>query len=199
MSLYKEKNNPLTRELVNGIIKNCKKKGFSLLELMIVIAIISIMTVVALVYISKSNRSGREVEFAAREVAVAIREAQNNALGGKQPDAGTVACGHGFYFDSSNLASYKIFYNPKGTDCDTAVKNHVNGTSVDYITYSLENGVQLSASGAGDIYFTSPHGIIYRNGSPLLITTFITVTKDSNNYNICVYPSGNVIESKNSC
>lgn len=192
------KKNP---SIVNCQLSIVKKRGFSFMELMIVCAIIGIMTAVALVYLGGSNRSGKEVELAAREVAVAIREAQNNALGGKQPStlaAGEVACGHGFYFNASGATDYKIFYNlkPAGADCPTASKDH--SSSTDYISYSLSNGVQFSA-GSGAIYFDSPHGNIFRDGTLLASTLTITVFKDSQNYNICVYPSGNVIESKDAC
>ncbi len=156
------------------------------------------MTAVALVYLGGSSRSGKEVEFAAREVAASIREAQNNALAGKQPVAGAIACGHGFYFAANGDSDYKIFYNPKtGADCSTASKTHDAGSD-DYIDYSLPSGVQFSA-GSGALYFDSPHGNIYRNGASLGITLNIKIVKDSQKYNICVYPSGNVTESKTGC
>ena len=53
------------------------------MELMVVIAIIMIMTVVMLV-VSVRDREKKKFEAAGREVAAAVREAQNNALTGKQ-------------------------------------------------------------------------------------------------------------------
>ena len=177
------------------------RRGFSLSELIIVCSIISIMTVVALVSINGTNRFSKEVESAAREVAVAIREAQNNALGGKQPDYNSkiIACGHGFYFANNGDSNYKIFYNPKTeTDCSTAKKNYDAAASRNYVSYSLPNGIKFSA-GKGAIYFDSPHGNVYRDGSLLTSVLTITITKNFQSYNICVYPSGNVLESKNPC
>jgi len=168
------------------------------MELLIVCAIIGIMSAVALVYLGGSSRSGQEAELAAREVAASVREAQNNALAGKQPVDGVIACGHGFYFAANGDSDYKIFYNPKtGADCSTASKTHDAGSG-DYIDYSLPSGVQFSA-GSGAIYFDSPHANVYRNGSLLAAVLTITITKNSSNYNICVYPSGNVTESKTGC
>lgn len=184
------------------------KKGFSLLELLIVCAIIGIMTAVALVYISKSSRAGKEVEMAAREVAASIREAQNSALGGKQPDAAEIACGMGLA-TNNNKTSYKIFYNKKsdtpGNDCvgGGAPQNQNNAQSVQLALYELGNDVQFSNGyGNKSIYFTMPHGAVYGNNGNLLPANGnfpLEVEKSGYKYCVRVYPSGNVTESKAGC
>lgn len=181
---YKRSKNSQFGAFGFNVLYSDRLKGFSFLELMIVIAIIGIMTAVALVYISKSNRSGKEVEFAAREVAVSIREAQNNALSGKK--AGALCRSYYFYYSNPDNKSYRI--------------SNEAGCTNSQIQYSLENKVTFSS--AGYFYFTIPHGEIFEAPGNRLEGSekrTITVSKDTQSYNICIYPSGNVIESKTGC
>ncbi len=184
-----------------------KKKGFTFIEIMIVVTIIGIMTSVVLVYVS-GDKSSRAVEVAARQVAAAIREAQNNALSGKQIDTVNIACGHGFYFDSGvNNNKYKLFYNydtvslPGSQDCSnpvTPVSTTYDANSADYTTYSLNNKVEFSSGTSEIIYFTMPHGDVYENGSSLTPSAkILLVSPDGNDkYTVCVYTSGRVEEKK---
>jgi prepilin-type N-terminal cleavage/methylation domain-containing protein len=167
-----------------------RKKGFSLLEVLIVIFIIGVMTVVAMASILPS-RNKKDVENAAREVAAAIREAQNNALNGKQPDAANIACGHGIYIENST--DYKLFYNAKaGDDCLATGKDYDSIASTAYATYTLKRGVTFVLSGSS-VYFALPFGSVYPSGTEYIS---IAVQKGSYAYNVCVYPSGNVEEKK---
>ncbi|HCP09002.1 MAG TPA: hypothetical protein DIT25_04360 [Candidatus Moranbacteria bacterium] len=111
------------------------KKGFSLPELMIVIAIIGIMSGVALVSLSGSKEK-KEVETAAREVEAAIRETQNGALTGKGVGA-SPGCYFNFFYDKA-AGTF-------GTD----------GGCMN-VTYKLNNGVAFS--GSGSFGFSIPFG-----------------------------------------
>lgn len=173
------------------------------MELMIVIAIIGIMTAVTVVSLG-NTRTKKEVEVAAREVAAAIREAQNYALAGKQPGA-SVACGMGLVTDNDGTG-YKIFYNTKanpGDDCNSIGKNYNPPNSVTLAQYNLKNSVQFPDSPINyrnkSVYFTMPHGTVYGNNGQILPANGnfpLQVGKAGTSYYYtCVSSSGNVVEN----
>jgi len=171
-------------------IENCKienffRKGFSFLELMIVIAIIGIMTVAAFVSLHGAKES-KSVEIAAREVAAAVREAQNNALTGKIMNLGEYPCQ--FSFKNSLPDTYEIeykFHNGGGCSGTTAAL---------YASYNLQDGVTFSGS-PQTISFDIPHATNNIGAIP----TGIIVSKGSSTYRVCVYSSGRVIETSAAC
>ena len=81
---------------------NKNKRGFSFLEMVVIVAIISIMTSVMMVVTFK-ERDRKEIEAVGREVTAAIREAQNYALTGKQQGTG-LPCSFGFFTDLDDTA-----------------------------------------------------------------------------------------------
>lgn len=189
------------------IIK-CKektKKAFSLMELLIITAVISIMTVASLVYLG-GQKEDKELEVEANKMASAIREAQNNALTGKQPDNASVACGHGFYFDndgtlpSSNI-EYKIFFNSDSSGCGAAGRNYDEASSNTYIKYELGNNVEFNSSLAMSIYFTVPHGKIFDNAENAILTaqTITLKGRSGDTYNVCIYPGGKIEAKESGC
>jgi type II secretory pathway pseudopilin PulG len=106
-------------------------RGVTLMELTVIIAIIGIMTVVAMVSLSGAKNS-KAVETAAREVAAAVREAQNYAITGKNAKGG---------------CSYSFSY--------TALSSGYNISGCSDISYTLKNGVLFGAAG-GSISFSIP-------------------------------------------
>lgn len=102
----------MTGKLINRIDKAKKtslntRKGFSLMELMMVIVIISIMTAVIIANLN-STKSNAAFQTSTREIASAIKLAQSYALQGKT-EGGTTPCGFGFVFIDST--HYQIYYN----------------------------------------------------------------------------------------
>lgn len=81
-----------------GICLSRRKKGegsmsgFTLIEVVIVIAIVGISSGIILASMTSSQRVERETETAARKFAALVREAQNDALTGKQLVASTDPC-----------------------------------------------------------------------------------------------------------
>lgn len=195
--------------------KKFNKKGFSLTELLVVFVIMAVMMGIAL-KMSRGNKDSKDLETAAREVAQMIRQAQNNALGGKLPDASSTtsfACGYLLAFGvGSNNTDYRMGYVPKaaGSLCN-GNESATMGTAV-----TLKNGVQfeISPTAPKAIYFEIPRGEISQDGSyddasPSILLdgtkkmnpgdkvalSFKSTAAGSLRVDICVYASG-VVEEK---
>lgn len=171
-----------------------KKPGFTLLELVIVMAIITIMTIIALSNI-QSNKKSKELEAAARAVSAAIREAQNNALAGKQVTADMYPCNYQIR-TSSISTRFLIRYNDHflGSSC---------GSFNNYITYDLKNNVeiQVPAVNINIITYSVPFGVVSPslspNPFPIRICKVGATRNDTNCYTVCVNNEGNVWEKPN--
>jgi prepilin-type N-terminal cleavage/methylation domain-containing protein len=148
------------------------KKGFTLLELMVVIAIMSIMSTLVIVSLAKS-KNDRDVEAAGREVAAALREAQNDALTGKS-GTNQYPCSVTFQVTGGG-SGYRLLYNynssPGQSDCGAAFQWIYNK--------ALSSGVSISP-GSGNTVFSVPHGT-FSSG-----TTGYTLNKGSSQYDVNV-------------
>jgi prepilin-type N-terminal cleavage/methylation domain-containing protein len=80
-------------------------RGFTLAELLVVMAIIVILTGVALVAVSDNSRRS-QMKRSILEVSVTMREMQNNAMTG-QMQSGTVPAAYGLYI--SDNQTYQLF------------------------------------------------------------------------------------------
>lgn len=151
------------------------RHGFTLLELIVVIAIIGIMTSVGLASLSSSKRQ-TALKTAQDEVTSAIKLAQSYALQGKIPNSGDIACAYGFEFlDNSPNSEYQIFYYRKvGSSCDTGNKFEVERNN-------LKNGVSLVSSfSSSAIYFNIPSAdMIPSSGRVLVLDSSKTITISS--------------------
>jgi prepilin-type N-terminal cleavage/methylation domain-containing protein len=150
------------------------KKGFSLMELLIAMAIVSIIASATMVSMSSQKRN-TEVETAAREVAAAIRQAQNNSLTGKGASSSCSQYNFSYTKSTPNSPNYSI-------DCSGS----------DYTNYALKNGVTFANAGPGTFSFSIPFG----NLNPASDAT-IQVVKGSSSYYVCLDKGGDVSEVKN--
>lgn len=177
------------------------RKGFSLAELLVVMAIISIMTVAVLISYANSRKLNA-INVSGRNFAAIVRELQNNALNGKQSVSGIVVCGYGFHISgSAPFYTYDLYYNSyvpaPNTDCNSVGKGFGNPTHVYSAGNSFGNNVTISA--ATGAYFTLPGGAIYSDtysasGTPLSSPFQINLSLSSLNYPICLYAGGRVEE-----
>jgi prepilin-type N-terminal cleavage/methylation domain-containing protein len=112
------------------------EKGMTLLEMIIVIAIIGMMTGIAIVQLGRSRVDTR-LRAAQTEVASTIKLAQSFAIQGKAQSA--PICGYGIRFTAND--TYEIFYQPLGgnTDCEDKNSPHYD---YDTLEASLVTGEQ---------------------------------------------------------
>ncbi|OGI16651.1 MAG: hypothetical protein A3J63_02145 [Candidatus Moranbacteria bacterium RIFCSPHIGHO2_02_FULL_40_12b] len=173
-------------KIENYKIENFFRRGFSFIELIIAMAIFGIMTAAMLVSLL-GGKDAKAVEVAAREVAAAIREVQNNALTGKQDSANPSRkiC-RWLMYTYSNTPNYTVYY--YYGDCTISFQQV-------YFNASLKNNVNFLTS--DNVSFKLPHGTAESFGSPMSNPVKITL-KSTNNatikYTVCVYPSGRVEE-----
>lgn len=178
---------PLIRHLLTGgdgsnikqMITIPKKnlRAFTLIEVMVVVAIISIMAVIVIIPLG-SGRIKRELEANAREFVGVVREAQNYALTGKQAVAGTDPCSFRVNWGGSNYTLTYWYKNVSGT-CNQTFQ---------MATYTLKNGVTFSNT--SNLYFTLPHAdLTFGAPGPSIGATFI---KQSSSHIACVYADGRI-------
>jgi len=180
------------------------KKGFSLLEIMITVAIVGILTAVVLTMQSRS-RKARELEMAGRKVSAKMREIQNNSLSGKQMAEGVTACGFGYTPAASGNKSYRAYYNyydSDRTDIDcSSVAKGFGGSSAVYEEVRLEDNstasgrVYIDSGTLTGAYFSIPHGSVFNNSGAVIVSTrYLTLRSDAGYYNVCFYPTGKIEE-----
>jgi prepilin-type N-terminal cleavage/methylation domain-containing protein len=161
-------------------IKSKNKRGFSLVELMIVISIIGIMSVLGMASF-RSSRAYLNLDLSQRELAAAIKLAQSYAIQGKtQIVAGEemLPCGYGLRFTEEK--KFEIFFNknPETETCQkinqtaSAEDMHFGNQSVSAETFEFKEGVTLegvSDFATTEIYFTIPHANVYNYAGNLLL------------------------------
>jgi len=158
----------------------CSKRSFSLIELLIVIAIIAIMTAVLFAGNQNENKIQNEVDAATRQLAVDLRSIQNDALNGKQDIiSGNIACQANLVLVNGN-PNYKINYTPiSGATC--------TGTPFGERTVNLQNAKISSPN--GEVSFSAPSGTV-NGANKITVKSTIDGTTDT----ICVNSSGNITE-----
>lgn len=159
--------------------------GFTLIELVVSMAILSIMAVITIVSLSGS-KTKQEVEGAARQVAAAIREAQNYSLTGKNIGAsGDVPCR--FRVEAAGTSSFTVQqkkFNSGSCSVDS-------GSS---ITYALPAGVTISTGNVSfDVPRAEPSSDAFGELDGSEKVDF-SISKNGSTAHVCVYPLGRVEE-----
>ncbi len=179
------------------------KKGFSLLEMIIIVAIIVIMTMVMFV-ISFKDRSTKELEAVGREVAAAIREAQNNALTGRQRGNDQLPCSFAFQITDGG-GGYSIRGTQRPSDDVCPDDEEISFYNNIFLQENLsENdthiaGTDSNGNASSHVIFTVPYGKYYDSGTgattPSTGTDFV-ITKDGEEkkFHVCVYSTGLIEE-----
>ncbi len=170
------------------------RPGFTLVEVLITTSIIGLVSAVSLVSLS-GFKVRREVEGSARIVAAAIRDAQNNALTGKNIRGTTCISGSdsvpcvpcGFEFSAGGNA-YVIHQSNAAMDGSGSCSAFGGGTSV-----PLASGVTISAQ---SVAFTVPRAEPKTGTGSDLDSGSIdfVLSKGGVTAHVCVYPLGRVEE-----
>ena len=159
-----------------------KNRGFTLLEVVIVIAIMGILSMITLVSWSQS-RTEKDVELAVREFQAIMRQAQGNAMVGKMDpnNPNNTPCEYRLLTvgNSAPYTQYKLAYKYKnGPTCSGGLQT--------LQTFTLPNGVVFSNKWSDDgLVFTLPTG-----SGTAANTSSIALTKGSVTRNICVPQDG---------
>jgi prepilin-type N-terminal cleavage/methylation domain-containing protein len=169
------------------------QRGFSFLEMIIVIAIITIMTMVMFV-VSFKDRATKEIETVAREVTAAIRETQNNALTGRQQGSDNLPCA--FAFVLSGNSGYKVRGSYRQLESPCVPDEEFDNYGEVLLSHNVANDKIQIAATSEFIVFTVPYGKYIDQDTPNSDGTEIVVSKDGDNrmYHICVHSTGLIEE-----
>lgn len=167
-------------------IKN--KKGLSLIEVMMVVAIIGIMTAISIVSFVNSRRNA-VLSGEADVIIAAIREAQNYALTGKNINVGNPA---------HNCHLYRVIFDPNSyvvRNGDTSACSSNGGIKKEY---PKKNGVTVSPGGNPWFQFEAPHATVSSSIALVGQWRAIILTKSGQSLYVCLNSAGVVKKSSSS-
>ncbi len=159
--------------------KSWKKAGFTLVELLIVAAIVILMTGALISVVVNSNKAATEVESAAEQLVSKLKNLQNNAVNGDISNNGlNTICSFSFFTGSraetgNDAGRYALVETP-------CAPGGVSTSVVGFLTTGDNNKVTASAATAT---FSVPFGAV--SGS-----TLVTLTAGAENYFVCIAVGG---------
>jgi len=170
------------------MLSNNKKKGFTIFEMLVVMAIIAIIAVLVLARF-KEGQKAYALSGATQRLAADIRQAQGMAVTGAETPGKTInedidISGYGIYINSNT--SYVLFLNKKN---DFSKK--YNSDSVILKTIALPQDVTVDNVGAS-IFFVPPNPKTYINGDTIEETKKFTLTRGSNTQEVIVDKYGKI-------
>lgn len=124
-----------------------QKQGFTLIELMIVVAIIGILSTASLIMLS-DGRDQKAVDLVARQVASTMRMTQNYAVSGRIFQSNKIPCKY-IFTTSAAAGTYSILYTHR------SVNGGACGLPETVVTYPVSDNVTITNT---SVDFQLPRG-----------------------------------------
>ncbi len=196
-------------KIENCKLKIAKRKGFTLIEVLVVIAIIGILAAITLVSLGKNLE--RDARFEKDRFTTFIRDAQNRSLtaetAGASVSAGKKICGFGIHFDESDNTRAVMYFVQTGgaspLDVNCASKTDVPKdydslpdpkSDSELAVFYLGHQMQFDDGPAvPDVFFLVPHGDVLENeGDPASSSITVSITDNDETVSVPtdIFPSG---------
>jgi prepilin-type N-terminal cleavage/methylation domain-containing protein len=204
------------------------RRGFTLIELMVVLAIIVTITTIALMNQSSFNKT-LILANTAYDIALTLRSAQSFGIGSRATTLGTANAGYGLHFQTGTPGSFILFADtnlPNASNChglpfsgnisapDAQPGNCIYDSGADTLTqtYVLGNGITVSnlcayssswycALSSLDIVFARPNPDAFINAGGFSYTAAcLTITSPQGGLrSVSVAASGAITVSASPC
>ncbi len=158
-----------------------KKSGFTLVELLIVLAIVLIMTGAAISVIVNGNKTASEVESAAEQLVSKLKKLQNDAVNGNINNGGVVANCHFGFFTGARAETGDN--NKKYASAEYPCQGGVTIAETSFLTARGSASSVVASSASTE--FNVPFGDVSR-------PTSITLTAGMEHYYVCIAVGGSV-------
>lgn len=183
-------------------MKKRYSEGFTLIEMLVVMAIIAIMSVALILNFRESSRTKNTLQRESLAIVAALRQAQSLSVASAKFN-NIAPCGYGLHYDPTSKLPI-VFFRPKsGGNCSLARK-YDSSVDLEYSKVRFQSvSVEIKAPIFYDVYFQPPDPKTYINdvdpyifgavGTDVIIGFSDRACSSSPNCRkISVYPTGRI-------